>query len=158
MVHRGVAALALALTTCFLLLSYFDSQFSLIHVYESLIYLLIVLALFYSEGRWAYMLGIVAPAGWLLLMFIAGGFGEIMRRMSRVLHAETPDYAVTFLGGIICVLSVALIAFCAYHWKYRFSGLRKGLSTFMVSLGIVLAYDVVLVLWFWRSVAARLHL
>jgi hypothetical protein len=97
MVHRGVAALALALTTCFLLLSYFDSQFSLIHVYESLIYLLIVLALFYSEGRWAYMLGIVAPAGWLLLMFHHG----------RVWRNNAPDEssAPRRNTGLCCHLS-----------------------------------------------------
>ena len=63
MVHRGVASLALALATCFLVLSHFDPQFFLVHFYESLIYLAIVLMLFYFEDRWAYMLGITRAGG-----------------------------------------------------------------------------------------------
>ncbi len=56
MVHRGIVSLALAVMTCFLALSHFDSQFFLIHFYESLIYIAIALMLFLFEDRWAYMI------------------------------------------------------------------------------------------------------
>jgi len=153
MVHRGIATLASALMMCFLLLSHFDPQFFLIHFYESLIYLAIVLMLFYFEDRWAYMLGIVGPAGWLLLTFVTGGFGEFARQIGRMIHAQAPDPA-TFLGGSISVLSVAMIIFCAYRWKREFAGLGKGRSTLLISIGIVAVYYGVMILWFWRSVSA----
>ena len=155
MIHRGIATLAMGLVVCFLLLSHFDSQFFLIHIYESFIYLAIILMLFYFEDRWAYTLGIVAPAGWILLAFITGGFGEFWRQMTRVLFLfEAPDYTATYLGEITAVLSLAMIAFCTYQWKRQFSGQRKGFATFLVSLGIVVVYYGVMVLWLWRSTRA----
>ncbi len=51
--HRGIATLASALLICFLLLSHFEPEFFLLHLYQSLIYLVIVLLLFYFEDRWA---------------------------------------------------------------------------------------------------------
>jgi len=51
MIHRGIISLALALMTCFLALSHFDSQFFLIHFYESLIYIVIVLMFFPHPDR-----------------------------------------------------------------------------------------------------------
>ncbi len=157
MIHRGIATLALALMMCFLLLSHFDPQFFLIHFYESLIYLTIVLMFFYLEDRWAYMLDIVAPGGWLLLTFVPGGFGEFMGQLSRMLHGKAPDYPATFVGGAISVLSVLMITFCAHRWRREFTGLGKGLSTLLVSMGIVAAYYGLMVLWFWRSMAASSH-
>lgn len=122
MIHRGIATLALALMLCFLLFSHFDPQFFLIHFYESLIYLVITLMLFYLEDRWAYMLGIVAPAGCLLLTFVTGGFGEFMHQIGQMVHTRVPEYPAAFLGGVISVLSVAMIAFCARRWSREFQG------------------------------------
>ena len=157
MVHRWIASLALAIVTCFLLLSHYDAQFFLLHFYESLMYIAIVLLLFYFEERWAYMLGIVAPAAWLLMTFVAGGFGGFIHQIGEVFHGETPSYPAFFLGGIVSILSVAMIVACTYRWKHEFAGLRKGLSTFFVSAGIVAAYYGVLAIWFWQSASAVLH-
>jgi hypothetical protein len=49
--HRGIATLATALMICFLILSAMEPEFFLLHFYESLIYLAIVLMLFYFEER-----------------------------------------------------------------------------------------------------------
>jgi hypothetical protein len=138
--RRGIVVLALAVMGCFLLLSHFDSQFSMIHVYESLIYAAIVVTLLYFKDRWAYMLGIVAPGVWMLLAVVTGAFGEPMREMAQLLHVEPPNYIALFLGGLISVLSVAMMSLCAYRWRHDFARLGKGLSTFAVSLGIVAAY------------------
>ena len=149
--NRGIATLALALAAGFFFLSNYDPQFFLFHFYESMIYLVIVLMLFYFEDRWAYMLGILAPAGWLLLEFASGGIGDFLRQFGRVLTAQAPANAASFVGAIISILSIAMIVFCAYRWKREFSGLKKGLSTFIVSLGIIVVYYGLMVLWFWRS-------
>jgi hypothetical protein len=156
MVHRGIATLAAGLTLCFLLLTHFDPQFFFLHFYESLIYIAIVLMLFYFEDRWAYMLGMAAPAGWLLLTFVTGGFGAFVRQTIRLLHAETPDYGAFVLGAVISILSVAMILFCAYRWKREFAGLGRGLSTLLISSAIVAVYYGILAYWFWRAVAASL--
>jgi uncharacterized membrane protein YidH (DUF202 family) len=103
------------------------------------------------------MLGMLAPAAWLALTFVTGGFGEFIRQMDRLLHAAVPEYTAFFLGGIISILSVAMIALCGYRWQREFAGLGKGLKTFLISLGIVAVYYGVLAYWFWRSAAASLR-
>jgi hypothetical protein len=157
MPHRGIATLSLGLMLSFLLLSHFDSQFFLIHFYESLIYLVIVLMLFYWEDRWAYMLGIVAPASWLTLTFVARGFGDFIRQFTGLLRVHATTDPAGFLGGVISILSVALIVNCAYRWKREFAGFKKGIRTFAVSFGVVAAYYGVMVAWFWRAVEVAAH-
>jgi len=44
-----------------------------------------------------------------------------------------------------------MIAFCGYRWKVHYSGLGKGLRTFLISLIIVVVYYGILVVWFWNS-------
>lgn len=103
--------------------------------------------LFYAKDRWAYMLGIVAPAGWLLLSWVTSGFGEIMREMSHFLNAEVPDYTGIFLGGVVSILSVFMIAFCCYGWGRELAGAGKSWRTFLVCLGVVAIYYSALVIW-----------
>jgi hypothetical protein len=150
MVHRGIASLAVALALCFLLLGHFDPQFFLIHFYESLIYLTIVLMLFYLEDRWAYMMGIVAPATWLLLTGLWGGIRGLPLRLSPAFHPGSSFFPAGLLTIFAIVLSIALIVGCAYRWRREFTGLGKGRSTLLVSLGVVAVYYALLVLWILR--------
>lgn len=152
MVHRGIATLSGALMVSFLLLSHFEPQFFLLHFYQSLIFLVIILMLFYFEDHWAYMLGMLAPAAWLLLTFSTGLLGGGWRQISRILHAQTPNNIVSLMAGITAILAIAMIAICAYRWKREFSGLGMGLRTFAWSLGVVIVYYGVLVGWFWHSI------
>src|SRR5690348_7372181 len=86
--HRGIATVASALLVCFLILSAMEPEFFLLHFYESLMYLAIVLMLFYFEDKWAYMLGIVAPAVWLILAYGVGLLGGAMRQVSHLRSEE----------------------------------------------------------------------
>jgi hypothetical protein len=147
MIHRGIATIALALALCFLLLSHFDSQFFLIHFYESLIYLAIVLMLFYFEDRWAYMMGIVAPAIWLALTATWSGAPEIWRQVSRAFHARSAFFPIDLLTTLALGLSMVLMIGCANRWRHEFAGLRKGWSTLLVSFGIAAVYYAVVVVW-----------
>lgn len=126
MVHRGIASLALALAVCFLFLNRFDEQFFLIHFYESLIYLAVVLMLFYFEDRWAYMMGIVAPAVWLGLTGLWGGLRGLPQQISPAFHPGSAFFPVGFLTTSVIVLSIALIACCANRWRREFRGLGRG--------------------------------
>lgn len=60
--YREIAALAGLQVLCFFLLSHFEPSFFLLHFYQTTVYLAILIMLFYMEDRWAYMIGIVAPA------------------------------------------------------------------------------------------------
>ncbi len=147
MVHRGVATLSMCLALCFLLLSHYDQQFFLVHFYESVIYLAIVLMLFYFEDRWAYMLGILAPAAWLVLFTAIGGMTDILRQISLVARFQRPDFAAHFLAAITLVLAIAMIVVCGYRWRREFAGLKQGWSTFLVCLGVVVVYYGAMVIW-----------
>jgi hypothetical protein len=49
---------------CFLLLSHLESDFFLIHFYQTTIYLALLILLFYMQDRSAYVIGMLAPAAW----------------------------------------------------------------------------------------------
>ncbi len=150
--HREIASLASALMICFLLLSSFEPEFFLLHFWQSLIYLLILLLLFFFEDRWAYMIGMLAPAVWLLLTYATGVLGGAMRQLSRLVHVQRPTNEVTMLAAVMAMFAVLMIVFCAYRWRREYAGLGKGWTTFLVSFGIVALHNVILVAWFWRII------
>lgn len=150
--HRGIATVASALMICFLALSAMEPEFFFLHFYESLIYLAIVLMLFYFEDKWAYMIGMVAPAVWLILAYGVGLLGGAMRQVSKLMRAQRPTNQVTVMAAILTVLAVLLISLCAYRWKRQYAGLGRGRRTFLVSLAVVIAYNAILVAWFWRVI------
>jgi hypothetical protein len=152
--NRGIAALASALMVSFLLLTLFDRQFFLLHFYEASIYLVILLLLFFFHERWAYMIGILAPAGWLLLAYGMGFLGGAMRQVRHVLVAHEAATGAGLVAAAIFVLAVGMIALCFYRWRREFANLRGGWSTFLASLAIVACYYGALVFWFFRILAA----
>jgi hypothetical protein len=150
MVHRGLATVAMALGFCFLLLSHFDSQFFLIHFYESLVYLAIVLMLFYFEDRWAYMMGIVAPVVWLALSVAWGGVLGFWHQMSMAFHPGNAFFSIGLVTILTLLLSIALVAGCAVRWHREFTGLHKGWSTLLVTAIVAVIYYGILVVWILR--------
>ena len=61
--YRDIAALAGLQVLCFLFLSHLEPSFFLLHFYQTVMYLAILILLFYMEDRSAYM--IIAPrCGW----------------------------------------------------------------------------------------------
>ena len=150
--HRGIATLASGMMICFLVLSTMEPDFALLHFYQSLIYLLIVLMLFYFQDRWAYMIGILAPSVWLLMAYGMGLTGGALRQVSRLMRAQRPTSDVSVMVAIMVVLSVLLIALCAYRWKRQYAGLGKGLRTFLVSFVVVVAYYTILIVWFYHII------
>jgi hypothetical protein len=149
--HRGIATLASAQVLCFVLLSYFEPGFFLLHLYQSIIYIALLLLLFYSEERWAYMIGMLTPAAWLVMAYATGMLSGAARQVVQVLKFN-PTNTVSLLAAVTALLAVLMITFCAYRWKREYSGLRKWRSTFLVSLGVVAVYYATLVIWFWRMI------
>jgi len=148
--HRGIAALASAMMICFLVLSTMEPEFVLLHFYQSLIYLIIVLMLFYFHDRWAYMIGMITSVVWLLLAVGLDLVGGAMRQVSRIARAERPTNEVEVVAGIMVILSLLLIAVCGYRWKRQYSGMGKTLSTFMISFVVVAIYYAILIVGFYK--------
>lgn len=156
MIHRGLATLSGALMLCFLLLTAFETQFFLLHFYQSLIYLIIILMLFYFEDHWAYALGILAPAAWLVLNFgtglLASAFQQVPGELQRLFGGLTPHNGVAALTVIITVLAVVMIASCWARWKREFMGVKKESTVLLGGVAIVAVYYAVLIYWFWHLV------
>lgn len=156
MVHRGLATLSGALMLCFLLLTGYEPQFFQLHFYQSLIYLLIILMLFYLEDHWAYALGIMAPAVWLLLNvgtgLLASTFRQIPGEVSRLFSGLTPNNGVAVITVLITLLSVMMIFFSWQRWKREFMGMDQEKTVLLGSFAVVVVYYAVLVYWFWHLV------
>ena len=150
--YRDIATLAGVQLLCFLFLTHLEPTFFLIHLYQSILYIAILVMLFYMEDRWAYMIGILASFVWLGMAYATGILGSALRQMGEVRGASASANAVGFVALLTAVIAVLMIAFCGRHWKREYSGLGKGRSTFLVSLGIVAVYYGILITLFWRMI------
>lgn len=152
MAHRGIATLAAVQVLSFLVLSHLKPEFWMLHLYQSLMYLAVILLLFYSREKYAYMLGMLAPAAWLLLTYGTGLLSGAARQVSQLLHAQKPGNQVSLMAAIMALLAVLMVVSCAYRWKREYAGLGKGRRAFLVSFGFVLVYYLILGMWFWWRV------
>ncbi len=147
---REIAALASLQVTCFLLLTHLEPDFFLLHFYQSIVYLAIMIMLFYMEDRWAYMIRMVAPGVWLLLTFSTGLLSGAARQILGLGEGHGVTNPVSFVAAVSALLGLLMIATCARRWKQEYGGLGKSASTLVISLGIVGVYYGILVAWFWN--------
>src|SRR3974377_863180 len=108
-IYRDIAALAGAQVVCFLLLSHLEPQFFLLHFYQTIVYLAILIMLFYMQDRWAYMMGIVAPAAGLVIAFGTGLRGASVRQIVRFERGEEITNGVSFMAASAALLSLLMI-------------------------------------------------
>ncbi|MGB7435266.1 MAG: hypothetical protein WBR26_23865 [Candidatus Acidiferrum sp.] len=149
--YRDIATVSALQILCFVFLTHLEPDFFMFHLYQTIIYEVILLLLFYTEDRWAYMIGILAPAAWLLLAFESGVLGAALRQLFRLTRTGSISNQVSLVAAITAMLSVLMIIFCVYRWKRHYSGLGKTLSTFLISLVVVVVYYGILVIWFWNA-------
>lgn len=150
--YRGIATLASLQVLCFLFLSHLEPNFFLLHFYQTVVYLAILIMLFYMEDRWAYSIAIVAPAVWLVMAFATGLLGGDARQVFNISRGQGMTNPVTSLAAISGALSVLMIWVCVRRWVKEYAGLGKSVSTFAVSFGIVAVYYGILVIWFWHTI------
>jgi len=151
-VYRDIATLAGLQVICFLFLSHLEPDFFLLHFYQTIVYLAILIMLFYMEDRWAYMIGMVAPAVWLVMTFASGLLGGAARQLLRLGQGHGLTNPVSFLAAVSALLGLLMIAACARRWMKEYAGLGKSVSTFALSFGIVVVYYGILVAWFWHMI------
>ncbi len=150
--YREIAALSALQVICFLLLSHLEPDFFLLHFYQTIIYLAILIMLFYMEDRWAYMIGIVAPAFWLIMSFSTGLLGGAVRQILQLGSGHSLSNGVSFLAAVTALLSLLTMATCLRRWMKEYAGLGKSLNTFAITFGIVAVYYGILVAWFWHMI------
>jgi hypothetical protein len=150
--YRDVATLAGAQIACFLLLTHLEPNFFLIHLYQSILYIAILVMLFYMEDRWAYMIGMLASVVWLGLAYESGILASSIRQLAHLGSSNRTANLVGGVGIVTALLAILMIAFCGRHWMREYSGLGKARSTFLVSLGVVAVYYGTLLRFFWEMV------
>lgn len=149
--YRDIATLAGLQIVCFGVLTHLEPDFFLLHLYQSILYIAILVMLFYMEDRWAYMIGMLASVVWLGMAYATGMMGSALRQLfgAKIGGSTTSVGLVVLLTALIAVL---LIALCGRHWKKEYSGLGKTLNTFLVSFGVVAVYYGILIFWFWNMI------
>jgi hypothetical protein len=150
--YRDIATLAGAQLTCFLVLTHLEPNFFLIHLYQSILYIAILVMLFYMEDRWAYMIGLLASFVWLGMAYATGILGSAVRQMGELRGGSATANAVGFIALLTALIAVLMIIFTGRHWRKEYAGLGKGRSTFLVSLGIVAVYYGILITFFWEMI------
>jgi hypothetical protein len=150
--HRDVETLAAAQITCFLLLTYLEPNFFLIHLYESTLYIAILVMLFSMRDRWACMIGMLASIVWLGLGYESGVLGSAVRNISEWGTASLTAKLVALVALTTALLAVLMVTFFGRHWMKEYAGLGKARSTFLVSLGIVAVYYGTLLRFFWEMI------
>lgn len=150
--YRDIATLAGVQIVCFLLLTHLEPNFFLIHLYQSIVYIAILVMLFYMEDRWAYMIGMLASVAWLGMAYLSGILGSAAQQIFVLRDSGLNANLVGFTAMTTALLAVLMIALCGRHWMKEYSGLGKAWSTFLVSFGIVAVYYGILIRWFWAMV------
>jgi len=150
--YRDIATLAAAQIGCFVLLTHLEPNFFLIHFYQLILYIAILVLLFYMEDRWAYMIGMLASVVWLGLAYEAGILGSGVRQLFEFRTSGMTANLVGMAALTTALLAVLMIVFCGRHWLKEYSGLGKARSTFFVSLGIVAVYYGTLLRFFWDMI------
>ena len=147
MSNRAVFITSFLIGTMILFASFSLSQLFYFHLYESLIYVVIALMVFYGENRYSYMLGIVVPSFWLLKELLTGYFqNDVANFLRMVARQEDLSYG-SALHGAVSMLSAILLFYSlrAYHREVGRPGLGKSLA---VSGGIAAIYFAILLYWF----------
>lgn len=154
MAHRRIATLAVAAIVSFLLLGKFDPQFFLLHIYESAIYMVLLFLLMYEAEEWAFVVGMAAPAAWLVLI-TATNLSGILRQVGLVLHFQAPDYAANLIGAVCMLISALMFGACFYRWKQERWEFRHAWRTIGTIAAMVAVYYGTLVFWYSHLVMAR---
>jgi hypothetical protein len=154
--YRDIATIAALQVVCFSVLAHFEPQFFLLHLYQTIIYMAILILLFYMEDRWAYMIGMLAPVAWLGMVFATGLLGGATRQVFLLARGQALTNNVSFIAAISALLSILMIVFCARHWKREYAGLGKTASTFAISVGVVAVYYGILAIWFWNFIPSQI--
>jgi len=149
---RDVAILAGLQIACFLALTRLEPRLFIIHLYQLIPYVAVLILIGYGQARWAYMIGSLVSIAWFGLTYLAGLLGSAVERLRTFGNNSFDANLVALLALVIAVAGVLMTVFSRIHWAKELSGRLATRRTFLVSLGIVAAYYAVLLRWFWDMI------
>jgi hypothetical protein len=147
-----VAAMALLQVFCFLVLAYLEPRFVLIHSYQLIPYVAIVLLIAHGQRRWAYMIGPLVSLGWLGLAYWAGLVYWAVEQLRAVEAFNSTATLVALLAVVTAVLAVTITVRCRLQWIKEYAVHQKSYRIFFASAAIVATYYWILICWFWDVV------
>lgn len=149
---RDVAMLAAVQIICFLALTRLEPRFFIIHLYQLIPYVAILLLVGYGQERWAYMAGPLVSLAWLTLASTAGLLSSAVEHLRTFGSFTTDANLVTLLAIVTATVAVLMTTLCRIHWVKEYSGRGRTWHTFLVTLAIVVAYYAILLRWFWDMI------
>jgi hypothetical protein len=147
-----IAILAGVQIICFLALTRLEPRFFIIHLYQLIPYVALLLLIRYGRERWAYMIGPLVSLAWLGLAYMAGLLGSAVERLGTFGSSGADVNFVAFFALATAVIAVLITVLSRVHWVKEFFGHGRPWRTFLISLGIVVAYYGVLLHWFWDMI------
>lgn len=150
--YRDIATIAGAQVVCFLFLTHLEPAFFLVHLYQSILYIAILVMLFFMEDRWAYMIGMLASVVWLGMAYATGILGSSAQRLLDLKNTDANAALISGIAMITAMFAVLMVILCARHWQKEYSGLGKTRNTFLVSFGVVAVYYGILISLFWEMI------
>jgi len=147
-----VAALALLQIFCFLILAYLEPRFVLIHFYQLIPYVAIVLLIAQDQQRWAYMIGPLVSLGWLGLAYWAGLLYwavEQLRGMDALYSTAT---LVALLAVLTALIAIVMTFRCRFQWLKADASREPSYRIFFATAALVATYYWILIRWFWDVV------
>lgn len=149
---RDVAMLAGIQILCFLALTRLEPRFFIIHFYQLIPFVALLLLVAYGRERWAYMIGPLVSLVWLSLAYIAGLLGSAVERLRSFDSPSRDTDFVALLAIVTAIVALLMIVLCRIHWVKQNLGRGEAWRTFLVSLAIVVAYYAILLRWFWDMI------
>lgn len=113
--YRDIATVAALQVVRFPGRAHFEPQFFLLHLYQTIVYVALLILLFYREDGRAYMDGMLTPIAWLGMVFASGLLGGCNASGSPFQAREGVTNDVSVMAGVSAVLSVLMTVFCARH-------------------------------------------
>lgn len=152
--YRDVGVLAGAQILCFMLLALFEPRLVILHLYQSIFYLALLLLLYYRALRWACMLAMLASAVWLVLAYESSLLNMAVQQVLALHRTGNFPTPVSILALVTGMIAVAMIVSCARHWAREYAGRDNTWVTFAISFGIVAVYYGIFLRWFWAMIPA----
>jgi len=150
--NRDIAGLAGLQALCFIILTQLEPRFLVIHLYQLIPYIAMLLFLAYRRERWAYMLGPLVSVAWLFLAFTAGLFESAIVHFRTLGNFPVAANVVAVLAVTTAVIAVVLTLRCRVHWVREFGGKGLARTPFLVSFLLVAGYYGILLHWFWEMI------
>ena len=152
--NRVVAALAVLMALLFASTSFEEPEFLLLHTYEASVYIVLVAFLYFGREEWAYPLGMILPAAWIVLNYATGRISFGARQVGMLVGRHEVTNVTGLLALGITIAGLAMIVVNAYYYHKEIHGSPSaGPHNFGLAAIIAVAYYAVLVLWFTAAVS-----